>query len=175
MAYMAHHGDVWAVITEDGDLLPYGCPRVGAPAHLSARLALLSAHPSVGSVLPFSIVQRWSICDTASSASLFPICRCCSSWTRWVRGRRWCWLSWASIGTRALWGSPTRCSWRYEALRPDKSAGQGLAWGTLSQLVDCQVSSLFWRHACCALTLRRCRRHLFCPDAPTLSLPPVLP
>lgn len=29
MAYLALHGDVWAVVTEDSDLLAYGCPRVG--------------------------------------------------------------------------------------------------------------------------------------------------
>ncbi len=31
MAYLALRGDVWAVITEDSDLLAYGCPRVSAP------------------------------------------------------------------------------------------------------------------------------------------------
>ena len=30
MAYLALHGDVHAVITEDSDLLVYGCPRVGS-------------------------------------------------------------------------------------------------------------------------------------------------
>ncbi len=28
MAYLARRGDVWAVLTEDSDLLTYGCPRV---------------------------------------------------------------------------------------------------------------------------------------------------
>lgn len=30
MAYLALRGDVWAVVTEDSDLLAYGCPRVSA-------------------------------------------------------------------------------------------------------------------------------------------------
>ncbi len=39
MAYLALRGDVHAVITEDGDLLTYGCPRVRDRAVLSASTA----------------------------------------------------------------------------------------------------------------------------------------
>jgi exonuclease-1 len=40
MAYLAIRGDVWAVVTEDSDLLAYGCPRVSKrqPAEVIKQL-----------------------------------------------------------------------------------------------------------------------------------------
>jgi len=47
MTFLAISGQVDAVITEDSDLIPFGCPRVSLPGGLRYRCFMLSVYTSV--------------------------------------------------------------------------------------------------------------------------------
>lgn len=57
MAFLALGGKVDAVLTEDSDLLPYGCPLVRCP-----RVSLVLLFPSS---FPSFILSRAAICDVS--------------------------------------------------------------------------------------------------------------
>jgi hypothetical protein len=82
MAYLAISGDVHAVITEDSDLLVYGCPRVRRMSCVHA--ALCPGHG--GSKLE-------TVCADLIHPPVGPNLRCCTSSTGTATARRSCWMT----------------------------------------------------------------------------------
>ena len=88
MAYLAVNGLVHSVITEDSDLLPYGCPRVSCNpflvslthSHLPMKSCmLLDAECAVGTQLASSGTGALPLV-TVFSASVFSFCQTILFW-----------------------------------------------------------------------------------------------
>lgn len=103
MAYMALSGDVDAVITEDSDLLAYGCPKVGDVGCSSLCMRGFECITAAG-----DLCRRTS----GELGRVASVCRCCSRWTGQASARKLRWRTSTSTGSSTSWASRRRCSSR---------------------------------------------------------------